>query len=205
MKKYEKNKGITLIALVITIIILLILAGITINFILKDNGIFRVASDTVKNYTDEQNRELNEIDKLFSSILVAGDSKITLTMQELDEYIENKLRQDIMQDVVLWEGNVSSGELELNDNIYNYKEILILCDNIYIQCPIIQGKTAIQSGGVRIFSDTEMPKCIIGVNGEIKNDGNTFNLKSANISYSNQTNNNYARNILIIIGRYKIK
>ena len=36
----KKNKGITLIALVITIIVLLILAGVTIASLSGDNGIF---------------------------------------------------------------------------------------------------------------------------------------------------------------------
>ncbi len=39
--KLEKTKGITLIALVITIIVLLILAGITIASITGENGILR--------------------------------------------------------------------------------------------------------------------------------------------------------------------
>ena len=42
MKKVsKKEKGITLIALVITIIVLLILAGISIASLIGDNGIFR--------------------------------------------------------------------------------------------------------------------------------------------------------------------
>ena len=40
-KQMIKNKGITLIALVITIIVLLILAGITIASITGENGILR--------------------------------------------------------------------------------------------------------------------------------------------------------------------
>ncbi len=39
--KLKKSKGITLIALVITIIVLLILAGITIASITGENGILR--------------------------------------------------------------------------------------------------------------------------------------------------------------------
>ncbi len=38
-----KNKGITLISLVITIIILIILAGISVNLILGGNGLFEKA------------------------------------------------------------------------------------------------------------------------------------------------------------------
>ena len=39
MKKYKEHKGITLIALVVSIIVLLILAGISINMLTGQNGI----------------------------------------------------------------------------------------------------------------------------------------------------------------------
>ena len=39
------QRGITLIALVVTIVVLLILAGITIAFVLSDGGIFQAAKD----------------------------------------------------------------------------------------------------------------------------------------------------------------
>lgn len=47
MKKmvFENNKGITLVALVITIIVLLILAGVTISMIFGNNGILTKAND----------------------------------------------------------------------------------------------------------------------------------------------------------------
>jgi len=41
----EKNKGITLIALVITIIVLLILAGITITYVMGDNSIIKRSTE----------------------------------------------------------------------------------------------------------------------------------------------------------------
>ena len=45
---YEKqqNTGITLIALVVTLVVLLILAGITIVYLMGDNGIIQKASDS---------------------------------------------------------------------------------------------------------------------------------------------------------------
>lgn len=42
----NENKGITLIALVVTIIVLLILAGVTISLVIGQNGIIRKANDT---------------------------------------------------------------------------------------------------------------------------------------------------------------
>ena len=58
MKKVENNNAITLIALVITIIVLLILAGVTINLTLGENGIFKTAEMAGKNYTQAQEDEL---------------------------------------------------------------------------------------------------------------------------------------------------
>jgi len=58
LKKYKSERGITLIALIITIIILIILAGISINSLLGDNGIFKVAEQAARNYKDAENKEL---------------------------------------------------------------------------------------------------------------------------------------------------
>ena len=48
----KRNKGITLIALVVTIIVLLILAGVTIAMVLGQDGIFKKAQ-TAKEMTAE--------------------------------------------------------------------------------------------------------------------------------------------------------
>ena len=45
MKKTRKMKGITLIALVVTIVVLLILAGVSINLVIGDNGIITRAKE----------------------------------------------------------------------------------------------------------------------------------------------------------------
>ena len=45
MKKIKETKGITLIALVVTIVVLLILAGVSINLILDNNGVIAKAKD----------------------------------------------------------------------------------------------------------------------------------------------------------------
>ena len=65
-KKFSKNKGITLIALVVTIIVLLILAGISINMLTGQNGILNRAAEA-KNATGEaQNKE--ELEMAISSL-----------------------------------------------------------------------------------------------------------------------------------------
>lgn len=47
-KKYISQKGITIISLVVTIIILIILAGISLNLILGENGLIGKAKETQK-------------------------------------------------------------------------------------------------------------------------------------------------------------
>ncbi len=64
----KSNKGITLIALVITIIILLILAGITINLTLAPDGIIKRAQDAGDEYKESQDRELTGLGKLENMI-----------------------------------------------------------------------------------------------------------------------------------------
>ena len=51
MKKLSKNRGITLVSLVITIIVLLILAGVTISLVVGNNGIIQKAQEAKQNMT----------------------------------------------------------------------------------------------------------------------------------------------------------
>ena len=59
--KLKEQKAITLIALVITVVVMLILAGVTINLTLRENGIFTTAQQAAKNYTDAQNKEMVDL------------------------------------------------------------------------------------------------------------------------------------------------
>ena len=59
--RLKTNKGITLIALVITIIVLLILAGVSIAMLTGENGIL---SQAQKAKTDTENAEENETARL---------------------------------------------------------------------------------------------------------------------------------------------
>lgn len=57
MNRNRQEKGITLIALVITIIILIILAGIGINMAIGENGIFNRAKYAKEQYLNAQAEE----------------------------------------------------------------------------------------------------------------------------------------------------
>lgn len=53
----KQQKGITLVALVITIVVLIILAGVAISLTLSDNGIFNKAKQGKENYMVAANEE----------------------------------------------------------------------------------------------------------------------------------------------------
>ncbi len=120
MQKRAKklNKGITLISLIITIILLLILSGVILNLTLGNRGIFNIATNAGKNYMDAQNSELNELDKLYSQVLVADDSKVTLSMQELNEYIDRKMEEKMSSNVTgINENSVLMTSINSNLNV----------------------------------------------------------------------------------------
>ena len=56
---FKEQKGITLVALVITIIVLLILAGVTIAMVLGDNGIINRANEA-KTKTEQSQKDENK-------------------------------------------------------------------------------------------------------------------------------------------------
>ena len=61
MKKFRKDKGITLIALVVTIIVLLILAGISISMLTGQNGILNRAGEAKESTQQTQEDEQTAI------------------------------------------------------------------------------------------------------------------------------------------------
>ena len=62
--KNKQERGITLIALVVTIVVLLILAGVSISLVLNNNGVISKAKDAKNQYAEAQTndeRQLNEV------------------------------------------------------------------------------------------------------------------------------------------------
>ena len=64
MIKVKNQKGITLIALVITIVVLLILAGVSINTLFSDNGIIEIAKNAQNKMDEATKKDLEEINSL---------------------------------------------------------------------------------------------------------------------------------------------
>ena len=66
MKKDAKENGITLVALVVTIIVLLILAGVSLSLVLGDNGIITRAQDAVMKYKEAAEEEKWQMDNFMA-------------------------------------------------------------------------------------------------------------------------------------------
>ena len=116
MKKTFKNsKGITLVALVITIIILLILAGISISA-LTNTGIFQKAKDAKQkseNAALDQNTKLdeyeNELDKYLPKQLVDKVNDGTIKVGDYISYTpDGASTENILQELATYSGNTDS-------------------------------------------------------------------------------------------------
>lgn len=105
----KRNKGITLVALVVTIIVLIILAGVSISLVLGDNGIITKAKLGKQEMANAQELEERTMQEFENEIHVASSSRGYSTETEL------------------WSGNMAAeGEIQLSDSYTNYKAIAFL-------------------------------------------------------------------------------
>ena len=85
-QKVKENNGITLVALVITIVILMIIAGVGLNIAVGENGIFTKAKQAANTYLYSAKSEQAELDKVFAELegLTGADKKnaYALKLQE---------------------------------------------------------------------------------------------------------------------------
>lgn len=63
-RNYSNQTGITLIALVVTIVVLLILAGVTINAVFSDRGIIKKAQDAQNKANESIQKDMEQINAL---------------------------------------------------------------------------------------------------------------------------------------------
>lgn len=136
----RNEKAITLIVLVITIIILLILAGITIAMLTGENGILSMAQRARKTHEEAQEKELDDLDKLYSSILVATNdsSQITINVEDLKTLINKTVEEKLAENsagptgtVISYMGNnVPNGYLKCDGTTYNISDYKKLAEQI---------------------------------------------------------------------------
>ena len=114
MKKFKNSKGITLIALVITIIVLLILAGVTIATLTGDNVILTQANDSKEKTEISKEKEMINL-AITSTIGIDGHKNLTVeNLQEELDKLEGK------------------GNVEVSDVIENF-EVYFTKSKIYYE------------------------------------------------------------------------
>ena len=92
-QKLKKEKGITLVALVITIIVLLILAGVTLSMVMGDSGIFGKANQAKEQTQLSNAEEIIKLAVLENKVKsVSGDTD-ALTNDDLKTEIGKKLEE----------------------------------------------------------------------------------------------------------------
>ena len=108
----KSNFGITLIALIITIIVLLILAGVTINMLIGDNGILNKATIASEKTKIENAKEIIKTAVLENEIYrKTGDAENTKEEKELQEEIEEKLKNE---GYIVKDGKIKIGKQEID-------------------------------------------------------------------------------------------
>ena len=85
-KNYSNQAGITLIALVVTIVVLLILAGVSLNAIFSDSGIIQKAKDAQTKADEATQKDLEEIDSLDQLVNKYANGGTTGGKTELKAY-----------------------------------------------------------------------------------------------------------------------
>ena len=84
----KNKKGITLIAIVVTIVVLLILAGVTISLILDENGIIAKSKDARNSAIESDEKEKVEMAYVSAALKKLGD---TVTAEELQEELDSSV------------------------------------------------------------------------------------------------------------------
>lgn len=125
----RSNQGITLIALIITVIIMIILAGIGINFIIGEHGILKRAEEGTKIYQNSANNEmvfLNDVDKKIENIIDRIDGNEQVTGEEFRIKFDSVLDESKDEDGFFKEGVKVSvykyADIEANGNLKISKE-----------------------------------------------------------------------------------
>ena len=91
MRKGFKETGITLISLVVTIIILLILAGVTIGVATNGTGLFekaKLATDEYNNSVEKENIDIQTYSNNIESAINGNRDTVTLTSEQYQDLVD---------------------------------------------------------------------------------------------------------------------
>lgn len=124
MEKFERNKGITLIALVLIIIVLLLLAGVTISALNGENG---VLIKTVESKEENRGAYVEEAKNLWKTNKIIDNKTNTDTVQTLDELLRDLQNQKILKQEEVTEIK-ETGKVSIGSKTIVFANIALLSD-----------------------------------------------------------------------------
>lgn len=131
--KNTKERGITLIALIITVIIMIILAGIGLNYAFGEFGIIKRTEDAAKLYQNAADNEigiLNKIEQEYDRI-IDKEKKFTIYV------IDDKTKQGLSCRIEIYNNKECTGTplqvIEVIDGTYTTKDNLLPAETYYVK------------------------------------------------------------------------
>lgn len=140
----NEKKGITLISLVLTIIILLILVGISISELTKENGILSNANYTreeTRGASVEEEKNLWEVEQEANKYI---KNKTTTLKELLNKLVDNKLLTEDEKDKIIGndkKGIEGTGEITIGSRTIVFDDNIMTLEKIKLQCEIDKSYT----------------------------------------------------------------
>ena len=121
-RKKEKAKGITLVALVITVVIMLILAGVAIAAVVDGDGLFSKTRDSAQAYENAAQKEADDLQKWMNEIDnyldgVSNNSKEEVVIVNSPKMTNGMIPVKYDETKASW---VKADESNLNNDWYDY-------------------------------------------------------------------------------------
>ena len=113
LQRSKEKRGITLIALVVTIIVLLILAGISISMLTGQNGILNRAKEAKESYSNSNEKE--QIQLSYNSA-ITGKLGESITAEELQDELDEMLGKNE-------DGTSKTEIIDIGNGVFNIKFI----------------------------------------------------------------------------------
>ena len=136
MIKMKKERGITLIALVVTIVVLLILAGVSINAIFNENGLIKKAQEAqnkMDQATENDQKELNNLNEWIENV-TGEKTENGNNPQTSETWILNEIL-DLGTPAWSYEIELSSNGSQYNGISHHYTidDGIVLTDNLWYE------------------------------------------------------------------------
>ena len=165
MKNVKRNKGITLIALVITIIVLLILAAVVLNLIMGENGIFSKANRAKERTNYSQAKEDIDLSILETQTRTRTEENRKANLKDVVETLQSDTRYEY--DVFLQSQQVAS--LGSQTNISDFTESTKVMYVIHHAFNNVEIK-------VEMDADGNISSSIVGQDSDEDNSSNSYHI-----------------------------